>query len=143
MLNEIIVERVIEAKTVDTTVIYSDAVDVGGAQGVCFVVAFGTISAGTPVVKVQQGDTSSAESMTALVGSIKLTATTNDNKLAIIDVKKPTKRYVRVVVDRTAGASVIDAGIAIKYSGRVYPTIQGAKVANKLLLVSPEEVAST
>lgn len=145
MVNEIIVERVLEAQAAGTGEVTSSVVDVGGAQGVCIVVAFGEITDGTPVVKVQQGNLANGNDMNDLVGNITMAATTDNNKLAIIDVKKPTKRYVRVVVDRSVGTpstgSVIDDAIAIKYSGRVYPTLMGTTVANKILLVSPEEVA--
>ena len=144
MVNEIIVERVLEAQAEGTGEVSSSIVDVGGAQGVCFVVAMGTITDGTPVIKAQQGNNDNGNDMQDLVGSITLTDD-DSNKLAIIDVKNPTKRYVRVVVDRSVGTpstgSVIDDAIAIKYSGRVYPTLMGTTVANKILLVSPEEVA--
>jgi len=146
MESEIIVERVLKAQAEGTTSVESDIVDVDGAVGVCFIVSFGKITDGTPVITVKQGNNANGSEMNTVEGSIQLAATDSD-KVVIIDVKKPKKRYVKLVVDRTEGSPstgcIIDDAIAIKYSGRVYPTTKGDTVADKILLISPDEVSAT
>ena len=57
-------------------------------------------------------------------------ATSADNKLLVLDVIKPGKRYVRADLVRATANAVIDGIIAIRYNARNIPTTQPADVVD-------------
>lgn len=122
------------ASSAATTAIESDVVDLANYQGVVFTVDIATANAGN-VMKVQQGTLSDGSNMTDLAGSA--TASVTNGNAVVIDVYKPTKRYVRAVVVR--GASTAAGPIhAELYDPRKPPVAHGSTVIAKSL-VSPAE----
>jgi len=55
-------------------------------------------------------------------------ATTADDKLLVLDVIKPGKRYCRFDVVRATANAVVDGVIAARYNFRLIPTTQPADV---------------
>src|SRR5262245_3041404 len=89
------VQRVSNGVTVGTISVNSSAVDMTGYDGCMFIVLFGNITDGTPAVKVQQ-DVSSGMGTAADLANTSVTCTVaDDNKCLIVDVKKPTKGFLR------------------------------------------------
>jgi hypothetical protein len=105
-------------------------------------VAVGAITAtAVTQVKVQQGAAANLSDAADLAGSgISIAADgSDDNGVFVVDVYKPSKRYLRVVVVRGTANAVIDGAIAELYEGRVYPEAKDASVHGQVLLASPAE----
>ena len=56
------------------------------------------------------------------------TATDADNKLLIVDVHRPTQRFVFASLTRTVADAVVDGIIAVQYNARDLPVSQPASV---------------
>lgn len=118
--------RVSNAVVAGVTTISSAIVDTVGFDSTRFEVLMGAINAtANVVVTVQQGDVSDLSDAQNLVGSVALTDT-DDNKVAIVEVLRPTRRYLRVQVTRNNANSVIDGILALQYGARILPTTDDA-----------------
>lgn len=112
--------RVANAVTAGTTDVNTAWVDMSNADGVRFVVAFGTLTASqTTFVKLQgaclANQADAADLLDSTSGTVIKTANLADadsNKLAVIEVYKPKVRYVRAVIDRGTANAVIDGATA-------------------------------
>lgn len=137
-------ERVKTAQSVATAAIDTDSVDLAAGEGfdsVLFVVLWGTITDGTPLVKGQQSsDDGSADDFSDLIGTSVVAAVGDDNKMSILDIRRPSKRYVRAEITRGgATGAVVDGVIAILYDSKTEPVDQSADVAAIEQHVSPAE----
>jgi hypothetical protein len=134
--------RVLNAVAAGTSVQTGAAVDLAGFEGVRFIIALGVGSASSVgQIKASQCATSGG-SYADILGSLgtAFTATTDDNKLWILDIYRPTKRFVKCIVNRATGNTVIDGVIAELYGPRIKPTIDDATtVLGRKILVSPAE----
>jgi hypothetical protein len=105
-------------------------VDMKGWDGVLFILALGVID-GTQDMKAQGDDNSSFTSATDITdAAITQVAGTGDNKAYLLDVWRPTERYIRSRVDNGAGAVAdFQAVIAMRYraTGRL-PLTQHADI---------------
>jgi len=121
------ITRVIDATAAGTSDINGSTIDMQGFEGVLFTVGFDTITASAVTsIKVQQGDESDASDMSDLEGTGVTVADTDDTSVAWIDLFRPAKRYVRVVVDRGTQNAVVDFGLAQQYGPRKMPTTHDA-----------------
>jgi hypothetical protein len=99
----------------------STAVDMSGFDGVLFVGVCGTITgSGTATLTAQQSDDAAvADDYTALTGATAAASgSTDSDKLVMLDVYNPTKRYVRVNLTRATANSVWGGTIAIQYKAK-------------------------
>jgi hypothetical protein len=136
------VKRVLNAVAAGTSNQNGAAVDTQGFQGVRFLVAVGAITAtAVTSIKVQEGNAANLSDAADLAGSgIAIAADgSDDNSVFVVDVYKPAKRYLRVVVLRGTANAVIDGAFAELYEGRVYPEARDASVHGQVLLTSPAE----
>lgn len=140
-LNEMIkVTRVMNAVAVGTSAQNSAAVDMSGFDGCLFICLFGTITDGSPGIKAQQDIVVGMGAAADLQGSNVALAITDDNKVAILDIKKPIEGFLRCVVARGgATGAVIDGVIAIQYGPTKTPTVHDVTVALAELWSSPPE----
>ena len=114
------------------TITPTAGVDTKGFKGCMFVVALGTVTDGTPTIKVQQSDDDGvADTYDDLVGSSVAIALTDDNKLAFVDIVNPQKRYLKCLFVRagTTTGSVLDGIVALLYKADFRPTAQDSTVA--------------
>lgn len=142
LIKDVKISRVMNAVAVGTTTqTAAAAVDMSGWDGVTFIAAFGTITDGTPGLKVRQGQVSNMSDGADLAGSLVSPAITDDNRLAVVDVYRPQERYVDCQVLRGgATGAVIDGVIAIQYRGRKSPVTQDVThVAVNKSLAGPAE----
>lgn len=117
-LSEIIsTVRVMNAVAAGTTDQNSSSVDMATFKGVRFVVAFGTITSGA-VTSIKAQQSADDSNWNDLEGTAQTVADDDDNQVFIIDIRDPTDRYVRVVVDRGTQSAVIDGIIAERYAAR-------------------------
>ena len=114
--------------------------DMQNFDGVMFVACVGAITAsGTVTVKVLQGATTSPTgelSGAALV----FTGAGDDNKVGVLDVYRPTARYLRTSIVRAVQNGVVDGVVAIQYSGRKLPLADATAALAKVVSISPSEV---
>lgn len=136
------VVRVLNAVAAGTSVQNSSVVDTAGFEGVRFIVAVGAITAtAVTSIKVQQGAAANLSDAADLAGSgIAIVAGgADDNSVFVVDIFRPAKRYLRLVVLRGTANAVIDGAFAELYEGRLYPEAKDASVHGQTLLVSPAE----
>jgi len=104
----------------------SDSVDMSGYDGVLFIGSVGTITgSGTVAMAVEQSADDS--SFAALTGaSAQADAAADSDKLLMVDVFRPTDRYVRTALTRATANSVYNGTIALRYKAKSKPTAQTA-----------------
>ena len=132
--------RVKNAVAAGTSNQTTTAVDTAGYQGCRFIAAFGTITAtAVTSVKVTQADDAGISvNAEDLAGSgISLTPSTDDNKVVIVDVYRPSRRYLQLSILRGTANAVIDGVVAELYEGRLYPIAKDATIKGQVLLASP------
>lgn len=136
---ELKITKVADASAAGVTTVNSTPVDMSGFEGVIFLTAAGTIAAtAVAQVKVQQDTVVGMGTAADLAASGQsFTPTTDNLKSAMIDVKKPTKRFLRVVIARSVANSDFGQIYAIQYRAKRAPVTQA--VDKSKLLVSPLE----
>lgn len=118
--------RCLSAVAAGVTTQNGTAVDTRGYDGVVFVAAVGALTA-TQVtsLKAQQGSLANGSDAVDIAGAATVGMADGDsNRLAVVDVRRPTSRYVRPVVVRGTANAVIDGVIAILYRGASAPVTQ-------------------
>jgi hypothetical protein len=136
------VTRVLSAVAAGTSNQTSTAIDMAGFDGVRFIVSLGVgSSSSVGQVKATQADTAAGSpvAFTDILGSAGtvFTPSTDDNKVWILDIFRPARRFVKCVVIRGTGNTVIDGIIAEQYGPRVLPkTDDATTVLGRKLLVS-------
>lgn len=111
-----------------TSAINGTALDTAGFDGGVAIVEFGPIVSGAVTsIKLQQSDDTggSPDDFTDVTGTSQTVADDADNTRFVIDFKRTTKRYVRVVVSR-ATQNATCAAIYIQYGARTKPVTQGS-----------------
>lgn len=122
------VSRVMNAQAAGTGTTNGTGVDNRGFQGVTFYALIGVIdAAGTVDVKAQESDDNSTWS--DLEGSNIAFAADDDNKVAVLEIAKPRKRYARPVVVRTGGTTTtIDGVLAVQTTAAGEPVTHDSTV---------------
>ena len=116
--------------------------DMAGFDGVLMVVKMADIAAGAvTAIKAQQSDDNGVgDGWSDVEGTGIAIAADDDNQVFIIDLVKPTKRWVRVVVDKDAANATNECALYLQYGPRDLPVAQ--TVANEVTYerhVSPAE----
>lgn len=124
-----------------TTDVNGTVIDMAGFDGVLFVLFAGALSPGQVVLlKAQQGNQPDGSDAADLAGSaVGPFADGDSNKGLLLDVAKPTKRYLRAVVDRSTANAGLDAAIAIQYGPSSKPTTHDASIVAQKVVASPLE----
>ncbi len=126
-----------------TTTITSSAVDTMGFANCTFLVPLGPI-VGTAVtsIKVQQSsDDAATDTYDDLTGSGQTIADTDDDGLKYVDIYRPQKRYLKLVVTRGTANATIGGVIAILSNPRKHPVTHGALVVGEQWLGPAEGAA--
>lgn len=125
------------AGTADT--LAGDILDLQDCDSATGIAILGDVTATSVVtLKAFTGDEAALgdgayETVTATVTA---DATSADNKLLVLDVVKPGKRYCRFDLVRATANAVVDGVIGIRYNFRTIPTTQGADVVNSNVSVN-------
>ncbi len=135
MLTDCKITRVENAAAAAQTEVVTDVLDNEGFDGVLYIVAAGEVTDGSVVTctaKENTANSTSSPTPTAVTGGATAahTAASNDadNKLFVVDVRRPTKRYQFLSVTRTTQNAVIDSIVAIQYRARSLPVTQGSTI---------------
>ena len=127
------------ARAAGQTGINGAALDMQGYEGAVAIIEMGTIAAtAVTSIKWQQSDTTTSANFTDLKGTGLAIAADDDDKIFVSELYKPTKRYVRVVVDRGTANATLRAATYIQYKARSAPVTQGTDVTTELS-VGPAE----
>lgn len=122
----------------------SDRLDMSGYDGVVFLVPItDSVDTGVAALTIEQNDDDSDTGMSALTGAVATaTSAANDdlnNKLLIVDVYRPTKRYIQGVITSTVANIAFGNTLAIRYKGSKAPISADASVAASALVAGPAE----
>ena len=112
----------------------SESVDTANFQGVQFIALFGAVPVGgTPEIKLQASDDNATWADVADVAQS--LDNDDDHEIVLIDVYKPTSRYLRLELTRGGGNTIFDGALALQYGPRVLPITEDADVKASLLVV--------
>lgn len=108
------------AGTTDVTGASVDMAEDGGYDGVVFMTSFGTAAADNLLKAQQSSDDGSADDFGDLEGTGVVSGASPSNEDVVLDIQRPTKRYVRpvAVVDTS---STVESIWAIRYRSREVP----------------------
>ena len=140
MLKATKIDKVLVATAAGTSdTLTGDILDLQNCDSVMGVAILGDVT-NTAVVtlKAYTGDNSALsdgayETVTATVTA---TETTADNKLLVLDIIKPGKRYCRFDLVRATANAVVDGIIGLRYNYKAVPTTQGTDVVNSNINVN-------
>lgn len=118
------------------TAINSDSVDMQGWEGVMFFGQIDTANAANFANAAQSSDDGSSDAFADLEGTKVVPGDNNDSFL--IDVYRPTERYVRCEVDRGGANTAVGEIYALQYGPRSMPTTHGSTIDAETH-VSPDE----
>lgn len=117
-LEDVKIVRVSAAAAAGTSTVNGTAVDMTGYDGVLFFASIGAIVSGAATsLKAQQGAASNGSDAADLAGTSVVIADTDDDKVAVLEVYRPSGRYVRPVLLRATQNATLDGIIAVLYSG--------------------------
>lgn len=124
-----------------TTDINGATLDMTGFFGVTGIVEFGTLASGAVTsIKWQQGDESSGSDMSDLENTEQTVAATDDNEIFLSELYRPTKRYVRLVVDRGSSNATIATALYVQSSPiKAAVSSHGSGVNAAATYVGPDE----
>jgi hypothetical protein len=115
----------VTAGAAGTTSIAGTAIDTVSFGGVAFIVQLGAIVTGAVTsIKVQESDTFGS-GYTDVAGLSLTIADNDDEKIRVLDYRRPKKRYVLLVVSRATQNATVSA-IAALYNAREQVTAQVA-----------------
>lgn len=110
-----------------TSDINSSIIDMFGYNAVLLLARFGAITtAAVTSIKAQHGDDSGLSDAADIEGTAQTVAVADAGEIFAIDIVKPTKRYVRLVVDRGTANAVVASAEAILYAPQSAPASQPA-----------------
>lgn len=116
----------VTAGAAGTSDINGSVIDVANFEGCAFVVQLGAIVSGAVTsLKVQVGDASDLSDATDVDGLTLTVADTDDEDIKVLDYRRPSGRYVRLVCDRGTQNATLSA-IAVLYGSRDNPVTQTA-----------------
>lgn len=120
-------------------VVAAAGIDTTGFEGCCILAYMGAITTnGVQSLQAAQCATSGG-SYADLAGSGVTILDSEGSKIAVLDIYRPTKPFIKPTVKRATQNSAINGVIAILYNTRVFPVTQSSTVAASKQLASPAE----
>ena len=121
------------AATAAQTAVTSDVLDMSGYDGVMFIALTGDVTATSVLTLTAQANSANSTSSPTPVtqkatDAFTAGASDADSKALVVDVYRPTLRYVFAELTRTTANAVVGGIIAIQYSAANKPTTQAASV---------------
>jgi hypothetical protein len=115
------------------TELVTDVLDMSGYEGVMFLALLGDVTSGSVLTLTAKGNSANSVSSPTPVtqkatDAFTAGATSADSKVLMVDVYKPTLRYVFGSLTRTTADAVVGGIIAIQYGAGLKPTAQDATV---------------
>lgn len=115
------------------TELVTDVLDMSGYEGVLFIAMTGDVTTSSVLTLTVKGNSANSVSSPTPVtqkatDAFTAGATSADSKVLMVDVYRPTLRYVFGSLTRTAADAVVGGIIAIQYGAGLKPTAQDATV---------------
>ena len=140
-IDNIKMSRVENGAVAGTGTLTSDVVDMQNFDNLVFLAALGDVlTTGENVLQAQQsdvGDGSGMVNIAASVVSFTAGASDADNKLMLLEIARPTKRFLRVTLARTVANTVLDGIFAFQSNPAEAPVTQHSSVLVKDFELSP------
>lgn len=137
------ITRVLNATAAGTDdTLTSSAIDMQGFDTCLFLAAFGTLTASAVTsIKVQQSDDDGvADGYSDLTGTSVAITDDRDNDCIWVEVTRPSKRYLKLIVTRATANAVVDGVFAFQGAAETVPvTHDTATIYAGEVHVSPEE----
>lgn len=134
------ITRVANAAAAGTTAVTGTSVDCATFGAATFYAMLGAITAGgSGNLKVQQSD-AAATGFTDLAGASASYTDADGNRVLVVEVNQPRKRYLRPVVTRSAENAVVDGVLAMQSQAHAEPVTHGSTVVAPVLVLAPAEV---
>jgi hypothetical protein len=142
LLSEVRVDLLKVAVAAGTTLVVSSTIDMLGFRGILGIALLGdNADTAVPEFQVFHGDLANGSDAVKLAGTADLaalTATSGDDKMLLLDVEHPMKRYVTFKLERNTANIALAAMIAVLYKARDIPVTQGAGVLSAVGLYNPD-----
>lgn len=116
-----------------TTDINGATCDMDGFSKLLTVVTMGAITS-TAVTSIKMQESDDDSTWADLEDTAQAIADDDDEQTFYIEVDKPLKRYLRVVVDRGTANAVVASALYIQSGARKKPVSQGSNVSGELHL---------
>ena len=138
-LTNIKLTRVENAAVAGVTTLTSDVIDMKGFDGVTFVATLGAVLTNAlNVFQAQHSDVGDGSGMTNVAGSsVATAASAGANKLLVLEIARPTKRFLRVTLTRTIANTVLDSITAFQNAPAEAPVTQDVSVLLTDFALSP------
>lgn len=116
-----------------TSTLTSAAIDLAGFTGCCFVVPIGAIVGGaaTSIKAQQSSDDAASDAYSDILGTSQTIADTESNTVRYLDIVRPEKRYLKLIVSRATQAATVGGAVALLYGARRLPVTHGAGVTGE------------
>lgn len=138
LMEEIKITKVADASAAALTTINSAPIDMAGFDGCVFLTNSGTVLAtGTALVKVQQDTVVGMGTAADLLASGQAFVAGNNNLSVAVDLRRPIKRFLRLVITRAVAMSDWGPVYALQYRAKKKPVTQG--LDRSKLMNSPAE----
>ena len=138
---------VLDAQGAGATNVNTAGVQMDGYNALQFVCHLGALTATQQTaIKLQQSDDNGATDAYAdLAGSqTDFAADADSNKVLVVEVREPVKRWVRAVVVRGTANAVIQSVVAYAYDAKKEAVVQdAANVSQFKLVAGPDEGSAT
>ncbi|MEI8375356.1 MAG: hypothetical protein WCJ35_21255 [Planctomycetota bacterium] len=115
------------------------AIDMKGYSSVTFYCLIGAIaSTGTVTLKAQQSsDDAATDAYADLLGTAIAYTDADDNKVAILEIVNPQKRYIKPILITATANGVIDGVIAVQTKAKLEPVTHSTTVLSSKLKLAP------
>lgn len=129
LLKECAIDFVEAAAAAGQTTLTTDVMDMQGFENVMFIALTGDVTDTSVLTLTAFAHTANAAAGAAISGAVATftaDATSADNKMLIVDVVNPGKRYVYATFARGTANAVLSGIICIRYNGSKIPVSQAA-----------------
>jgi hypothetical protein len=123
-----VVENAAAAGTTDLT---TDTSDMQGFDSILYIVKLGDVTSGSVItLTAYSNPTDSASGGTSEKAGTQITAGASDydNKLLLLEVHRPSQRYMYAVLVIDTQNAVVDSIIAVRFNAKSVPITQGSTV---------------
>lgn len=126
--------RVINATAAGTSAVTGSAIDMQDFEGVVCYASLGTLTATQVTLLKAQGssDNGVLDAYADITGAATAAAADADsNKMLVLDVYRPQKRYIKFIVSRGTANAVVDGAVAVQYGAKHKPTTNDATTTSQ------------
>lgn len=135
------ITRIANATAAGTTDINGTVIDMQGYKAALCIAALGALTATqvTRLIAEQSDNSNGSPDAFNTIAQTALAADADGNKLLVLEVFEPSKRYVRFTLDRGTANAVLDSMVVIRFRANTVPVTQGSTVSQSATSAYPAE----